>query len=131
MLYLWKGGDTRISEIKFAGTTGPTGTSGTRYIRYPRYRKTPNAWFYDKPDVNEITDLTESGKLNQVPGIYIFQMISYIVVQATSSMPLKYPVQLACAERALRIGKLYNLCARSSILHIGAWSCHSTNPRGS
>ena len=69
VIYFWKAGDTRISEIKFAGTTGPTGTSGTRYIRYPRYLKTPNAWFYDKPDVNEITDLTESGKLNQVPGI--------------------------------------------------------------
>ncbi len=68
-IYFWKAGDTRISEIKFAGTTGPTGTSGTRYIRYPRYLKTPNAWFYDKPDVNEITDLTGSGKLNQVPGI--------------------------------------------------------------
>ena len=69
MLYFWKGGDTKISEIKFAGTTGPTGTSGTRYIGYPRYLKTPNAWFYDKPDVKEITDLIGSGKLNQVPGI--------------------------------------------------------------
>ena len=66
-----KGGDTRISEIKFAGTTGPTGTSGNRYIKYPRYLKTPNAWFYDKPDVNKITDLTGSGKLNQVPGICV------------------------------------------------------------
>ena len=55
VLYFWKAGDTRISEIKFAGTTGPTGTSGNRYIRYPRYLKTPNAWFYDKRDVNEAT----------------------------------------------------------------------------
>ena len=39
VLYFWKGGDTRISEIKFAGTTGTTGTSGTRYIRYQRYLK--------------------------------------------------------------------------------------------
>ena len=39
MLYFWKAGDTRISEIKFAGTTGTTGTSGTRYIRYQRYLK--------------------------------------------------------------------------------------------
>merc|ERR1712112_279130 len=39
VIYFWKGGDTRMSEIKFSGTTSTTGNSGTRYIRYQRYLK--------------------------------------------------------------------------------------------
>ena len=35
VIYFWKAGDTRMSEIKFGGTTGTTGTRyqvpGTRY----------------------------------------------------------------------------------------------------